>query len=101
MYSQHSYGHQLCSSSYRLVHLLVLARIHTWTSQVKQKETIPILLFHVDYIDDVLSLNNSNFGDYVHRSHPMEVDKTVNIVKMEYIFMRQMLVGFVLLDLYV
>ena len=26
------------------------------------------------YIDDVLSLNNSRFGDYLHRIHPNELE---------------------------
>jgi hypothetical protein len=30
--------------------------------------------FQLRYIDDVISLNNSRFGDYLHRFHPNEFE---------------------------
>jgi hypothetical protein len=36
-----------------------------------QKEAIPL---HVRYIDDVISLNNYKFGDFVDRIYPIELE---------------------------
>jgi len=72
--SRHTYGYKLCSSSRRLVPLFVCCRLHTGASQEKRKEASPIFNFTFRYIDDVLSLNNSRFGDFVDRIYPIELE---------------------------
>ena len=70
------------SPSRRLVSLFVKARLHTGASQGKRKEDISVLYIHVplyrwtnvSYIDDVLSLNNSKFDDFVDRIYPIELE---------------------------
>ena len=61
----HFYGYQLCSTSGRLVPLSVRDIFHIAASHEKRKGTSPILNFTFRYTDDILSLNNSKFGDYV------------------------------------
>ena len=39
-----------------------------------EKKLIPSYNFTFRYIDDVLSLNYSRFGDFVDRFHPMELE---------------------------
>ena len=70
--SRHTYRYKLCFSSRRLVPLFVWGRLHTGASQEKRKETSPNFTFR--YIDDVLSLNNSKFGDFVDRINPIELE---------------------------
>jgi len=44
-------------------------------SQEKRKEASPIFFnFTFRYIDDVLSLNNASFGDFVDRIYPIELE---------------------------
>jgi hypothetical protein len=43
-------------------------------SQEKPREAGPILDFTFCYIDDVVSLNNSRFGDFVDRIYPIELE---------------------------
>ena len=69
-----TYGYKLCSYSHRLVPLFVWGRLNTGASQVKRKAASPILNFTFRYIDDVLSLNNSWFGDFVDRIYPIELE---------------------------
>jgi hypothetical protein len=54
--------------------LFVWGRLHTGASQEKRKEVRTILNFTFRYIDDVLSLNNSRFGDFVDRIYPNELE---------------------------
>ena len=72
--SRHTCRYKLCSSSRRLVPLFVWGRLHTWASREKRKEASPILYFTFRYIDDVLSLNNSRFGEFVDRIYPIELE---------------------------
>jgi hypothetical protein len=72
--SRHTYRYKLCSSSRRLVPLFVWGRLPTWASREKRKEASPILYFTFRYIDDVLSLNNSRFGEFVDRIYPIELE---------------------------
>jgi len=44
--SRHSYGYRLCSSSLRLIPLLVQGILHNGYSQETPKEASPILWFH-------------------------------------------------------
>ena len=39
-----------------------------------EKKLAPSFNFMFRYIDDVLSLNNSRFGDFVHRINPIEIE---------------------------
>ena len=43
-------------------------------SQVKRKEDRSSFNFTFRYIDDVLSLNNCKFGDFVDRIYPIEIE---------------------------
>ena len=43
-------------------------------SQEKRKEASRSFNFTFRYIADVLSLNNSRFGDFVHRIYPIELE---------------------------
>ena len=63
--SLHTYGYKLCSSSRRLVPLFVWGRLHALASQEN---------FMFRYIDDVFSLNNSRFGDFVDRIYLIELE---------------------------
>jgi hypothetical protein len=47
---------------------------HTGASQEKRKEASSILYFTFRYIDDVCSLNNSRFGDFVDRLYSIELE---------------------------
>ena len=67
--NRQTYGYKLCSSSRRLVPLFVRGWLHTGASQEKRKEASPFR-----YIDDVLLLNNSRFGDFVARIYPIELE---------------------------
>ena len=71
---QHTYGYNLCSSSRRIVPFFASGILHTRASQEKQKEASPSFNFTFRYIDDVLSLNNSRFGDFVDRTYPIELE---------------------------
>ena len=71
--SRHTYGYNLCSSSRRLVPLFVWGRFHIGASQEKRKETSRSFNIKFRYIDDVLSLNNSRFGDFDDRIYPIEL----------------------------
>jgi len=67
--------YKLCSSSRRLVPLFVWGRLHTGASQEKRKKNLARSFnFTFRYIDDVLSLNNSWFGDFVDRIYPIELE---------------------------
>ena len=46
----------------------------TGASQEKRKEASPIFNFTFRYIDDVLSLNISRFGDFVDRIYSIELE---------------------------
>jgi hypothetical protein len=61
--SRHTNGYKLCFSSRRLVVLFVRGRLHTGASQEKEEKKLAIDITR--YIDDVLSLTNYNFGDFV------------------------------------
>ena len=50
-------------------------RFHTWDSEENRKEKLAgPFIFTFRYIDDVLSLNNSMFGDIVDRIYPIELE---------------------------
>ena len=72
--TQHSYWYQLCSFSHRLVPLFVRGRLHTGASQENKKKLALSFNFTFHYIDDVLSMNNFKFGDFVDRIYPVELE---------------------------
>jgi hypothetical protein len=74
--SRHTYGYQLCSSSHWLVPLFIRGRPRIGGSQEKQKRLAESFNFTFRYIDDVISLNKSRFGDFVDRIYFIEL--TVN-----------------------
>jgi hypothetical protein len=68
-------GYKLCSSSLQLVPLFVRGRLHRGASQKEnEKKLSRSFNFTFRYIDDVLSLNNSRFGDFVDRIYPTELE---------------------------
>ena len=76
---RHTNGYKLCFSSRRLVPLFVRGRLHTGASQEKEEKKLAIDItrsfnFTFRYIDDVLSLINYNFGDFVDRIYPMWIE---------------------------
>ena len=66
--------HQGCSSSRLLIPLFVRGRLHSGASHEKRKQLA--LSFHFTFrnIDDVPSLNNSTFGDFVDRIYLIELE---------------------------
>jgi hypothetical protein len=57
-----------------LVPLFVRGRHKTGAASEKRKEASSIFNFTLHYIDDILSLNNYKFGDFVDRIYPIELD---------------------------
>jgi len=72
--SRHTYRYKLCFSSRRLVSLFVWDRLHTRASKKNEKKLARSFNFTFRYIDDVLSLNNSMFGNFVDRIYPIELE---------------------------
>jgi hypothetical protein len=64
----------LCSSSRRFAPLFVWGRLHTGDSKKNQKKVARSFNYTFRYIDDILSLNNSRFGDIVDRIYPIELE---------------------------
>ena len=64
--ARHSHGHKLCSSSRRLLLLLIWGRFPSGASK-KRNEASPMLYFDLPLYRwcGVLSLNYYKFGDYV------------------------------------
>ena len=73
-HSRHTNGYKLCSSSRRLVPLFVRGRLHIGAFHEKRKKLAQSFNFTFRYIDDVLSLNNSRFGDFVDGIYPIELE---------------------------
>jgi hypothetical protein len=71
---RHTYEYKLCTSSRRLVPLFVWGRLHTGPSQEKRKKLCRSFNFTFRYIDDVLSLNNYRFGDFVDCIYPIDLE---------------------------
>jgi hypothetical protein len=57
--------HVCVQTSCRLVSLFVSVRLHTGTAQENEKKLNRPLNFTYRYIYDALSINNSQFGDFV------------------------------------
>ena len=72
--SRHTYGYRLCSSSRRLVPLFLWGRPHTGASKKNEKKIARSFNSTFRYIDHVLSLTNSRFGEFVDRIYPIEFE---------------------------
>jgi hypothetical protein len=72
--SRHTYGYKLCSSCRQLFPLFVRGILHTGVSQEKGNKLPRCFNFTFHYIDDVLSLNNSRFGDLFDRICPIKLE---------------------------
>ena len=70
--SRFAHGYNLCSSSRRLVPLFVGGRQRLLKKN--EKKLARSFNFTFRYIYDVLSLNNSRFGDFVDRIYPIELE---------------------------
>ena len=57
-----------------LLFFFVWGSHHTGAYQEKRTEATSILNFTFHYIDDVRSLNNSRFGEFVDRLYPIELE---------------------------
>ena len=62
--------YKLCSSSRRFTLLFVRGRLQ----DKNEKNLTQSFNFTFRYIDDVLSLNNSTFGDFVDFIYPIELE---------------------------
>jgi len=49
-------------------------RLHTGTAHEKQKKLVRSFNFTLFYKDDVISLINSRFGDFVDRIYPIDLE---------------------------
>ena len=61
-------------SAFLLVTLFLRGRLHTGASQETSKRSLPDPLISPRNIDDVLSLNNSKFGEFVDRIYPIKLE---------------------------
>jgi len=73
-HNRHSYALQTCPSSHRLVASFILIRLHIGASVKNEKKLAQSFNFTFCYIDDVLSLNNSNLSNFVDRIYPTELE---------------------------
>ena len=64
--------YNLCSSSLWLLLLFLWGRLNTGENENKLARSFN---FTFRYIDEVLSLNNSRFGDFADRIYPIELEK--------------------------
>jgi hypothetical protein len=53
---------------------LVRGRLHTKAAKKTEKKLARCFRFTFRYIEDVLSLNNSRFGDFVDLIYPIELE---------------------------
>jgi len=72
--SRHTYGYKLCSSSRLFVAFWYEADFIQGLLKQTEDKLARCFNFTFRYIDDVLSLNNSRFGDFVVRIYPIEFE---------------------------
>ena len=70
--NRHSHGHRLCPSPCRHISILVRSEIHTIL--VGKKRLASQFNFTYRYIDDVLSINNPNFENYLGQMYALELE---------------------------
>jgi len=62
---------------------LFLIRLHTGLLKKNENKLAQSFNFTFRYIDDVLSLNNSRFGDFVNRVYPIVIKVTTDTTRSE------------------
>ena len=73
--SRHSNGHKLCTSPSRHISVLIRSGIHTvFALNWKEKKLASQFNFTYKYIDDVLSINNPDFENYLGQMYPAELE---------------------------
>jgi hypothetical protein len=73
--SRHSYGYKLCSSSRLLVSFFRMRQSSYRSFSRKNEQKLHRSFnFTFHYIDDVRSLNNTRFGDFVDRLYPFDLE---------------------------
>jgi hypothetical protein len=73
-FNRHFYGYNLCFSSHRLVPLIFEGDFTQGLLKKNEKKLTRSVDFSFRYIDDVISLNTSRFGDFVGRIYPIELE---------------------------
>ena len=72
---QQSNGHKLCPSPSRHISLFIRSRIHTVVALYWKKNQLESQFkFIYRYLDDVLSINNRDFDNYLGNMYPDELD---------------------------
>ena len=71
--SRHSNGYELCPSSRRHLSVFIRSGFHTIFA-LYGKETFSISVQSRRYIDDVLSINNPEFENYLRQMYPAELE---------------------------
>ena len=69
--NRHSHGHKLCPSPSRHISIIVRSGIHILTAG--KKRLASQFNFTYRYIDDVLSINNPDFENYLGQMYPLEL----------------------------
>jgi hypothetical protein len=59
---------------FSLTCFFIRTRHTSYVAYKSEKKLAPSFYFTFRYIDDVLSLNNSRFGDFVDRIYPVELE---------------------------
>ena len=72
--SRYSNGNKLCPSSSRHISLLIWSRIYTVFALNGRKQLASRFNFTYRYIDDVLSINNPEFENYLGQMYPVELE---------------------------
>ena len=73
--SRHSNGHKLCPSPSRHISVLIRSGIHTvFALNWKEKKIASQFNFTYRYINDVLSIDNPDFENYLGQMYPAELD---------------------------
>ena len=72
--NRHSHGYKQCPSPIRYISILVRSRIHTVLLSAGKKRLASQFNFTYRYIDDVLSINNPDFENYLGQMYPPELE---------------------------
>ena len=86
--SRHSNGHKLCPSHSRHISVIIRSGIHKSLLSTGKTQLTFQFNFTYRYIDDVLSINNPDFENYLGRMYPAELetrDMTESITSASYL----------------
>ena len=72
--NRHSHGHKLCPSLSRLISVPIRSGIHTVVAPGRRKRLASQFNFTYRYIDDVLSINNPDFKNYLGQMYHLELE---------------------------